>query len=64
MLLFALQKEFVIFAIDSFDGRLTYEGMIIVVPEGDHSVPPDTTRNPVWSDGVYNYLKKIGLPEI
>ena len=40
------------------------QGMIIVVPEGDHSVPPDTTRNPVWYDGVYNYLKEIGMPEI
>lgn len=40
------------------------QGMIIVVPEGDHSVPPDTTRNPAWYDGVYNYLKRIGLPEI
>lgn len=40
------------------------QGMIIVVPEGDYSVPPDTTRNPAWYDGVYNYLKRIGLPEI
>lgn len=40
------------------------QGMIIVVPEGDHSVPPDTTRNPAWYDGVYSYLKRIGLPEI
>ena len=40
------------------------QGMIIVVPEGDRSVPPDTTRNPEWYDGVYSYLKQIGFKEI
>jgi len=40
------------------------QGMIIVVPEGDRSIPPDDTRKPEWYDGVYNYLKEIGLSEI
>ena len=41
------------------------QGMIIVVPEGDvDGNPPDETRNPVWYDGIYNYLKEIGIPEI
>lgn len=40
------------------------QGMIIVVPEGDHNVPPDTTRNPQWYDSTYNYLRSIGIPEI
>ena len=40
------------------------QGMVIVVPNGDHGVPPDETRNPEWYDGIYNYLKEIGIPEI
>lgn len=40
------------------------QGMVIVVPEGDNGVPPDTTRKPEWYDGIYNYLKEIGIPEI
>ena len=40
------------------------QGMIIVVPNGDTSVPPDETRKPEWYDGVYNYLKEIGIKEI
>ncbi len=40
------------------------QGMVIVVPNGDYGVPPDQTRNPEWYDGVYNYLKEIGIPEI
>lgn len=36
-------------------------GMIIVVPEGD---PNDSTRKPEWYDGIYNYLKQIGLSVI
>ena len=39
-------------------------GMVIVVPNGDHGVPPDETRKPEWYDGIYNYLKEIGIPEI
>ena len=40
------------------------QGMIIVVPDGSHDVPPDETRKPEWYDGIYNYLKKIGIKEI
>lgn len=40
------------------------QGMVIVVPNGDHGVPPDETRKPEWYDGIYNYLKKIGIKEI
>lgn len=40
------------------------QGMIIVVPEGDHGVPPDTTRKPEWYDNIFNYLKEVGLPVI
>ena len=40
------------------------QGMVIVVPNGDNSVPPDETRKPEWYDGIYNYLKAIGLKEI
>ena len=40
------------------------QGMVIVVPNGDNSVPPDETRKPEWYDGIYNYLKSIGLKEI
>lgn len=40
------------------------QGMVICIPEGDHSVPPDETRKPEWYDGIYNYLKEIGIREI
>lgn len=40
------------------------QGMVIVVPNGDHGVPPDETRKPEWYDGIYNYLKDIGIKEI
>ena len=40
------------------------QGMIICIPEGDYSIPPDETRKPEWYDGIYNYLKQIGLKEI
>ena len=40
------------------------QGMVIVVPNGDNSVPADETRKPEWYDGIYNYLKAIGLKEI
>lgn len=40
------------------------QGMVIVVPNGDHGVPPDETRKPEWYDGIYNYLKEIGIQEI
>lgn len=40
------------------------QGMIIVVPNGDYGVPPDETRKPEWYDGIFNYLKEIGIKEI
>lgn len=40
------------------------QGMVIVVPDGDHGVPPDETRKPEWYDGIYNYLKDVGITEI
>lgn len=40
------------------------QGMVIVVPNGDDGVPPDETRKPEWYDGIYNYLKEIGIKEI
>lgn len=40
------------------------QGMVIVVPNGDNGVPPDETRKPEWYNGIYDYLKAIGLKEI
>lgn len=40
------------------------QGMVIVVPNGDNGVPPDETRKPEWYDGIYNYLRDIGIKEI
>ena len=40
------------------------QGMVICIPEGDHSVPPDETRKPEWYNGIYSYLKQIGIEEI
>lgn len=40
------------------------QGMVIVVPDGDYGNPPDETRKPEWYDGIYVYLKEIGLKEI
>lgn len=40
------------------------QGMVIVVPNGDNGVPQDETRKPEWYDGIYNYLKDIGIKEI
>ena len=40
------------------------QGMVIVVPNGDNSVPPDATRKREWDNRIYNYLKAIGLKEI
>ena len=37
------------------------QGMIICVPEGN---PDDHTRQPVFYDGTYEYLKSIGIEEI
>ena len=40
------------------------QGMVLVVPNGDYGVPPDETRKAEWYDGIYNYLKDIGIKEI
>jgi len=40
------------------------QGMVIVVPNGDDSVPPDETRKPEWYDGIYDYLKSVGIREL
>lgn len=40
------------------------QGMVIVVPNGDNGNPPDETRKPEWYDGIYSYLKEVGIPEI
>ncbi len=40
------------------------QGMVILVPNGDDGVPPDTTRKPEWYDEIYNYLSSIGIPSI
>ena len=37
------------------------QGMVICVPEGN---PEDSTRNPKYYDGTFNYLRSIGLEEI
>ena len=37
------------------------QGMVIVVPEGDHN---DPTRNPSFYDQTYSYLESIGFPLI
>ncbi len=37
------------------------QGMIIVVPKGDSK---DLTRNPVYYNGTFNYLKEIGFEVI
>lgn len=40
------------------------QGMVILIPNGDHGVPPDETRKPEWYDGIYKYLKEIGIKEV
>jgi len=37
------------------------QGVVIFIPEGDTN---DSTRNPEYYDGTYNYLKEIGMEEI
>ena len=37
------------------------QGMVIVVPEGTDEHP---TRDPVFYDGTYRYLKSIGIEEL
>ena len=40
------------------------QGMIILIPDGDHGVPPDDTRKPEWYDAIHQYLSDVGIPEI
>ncbi len=37
------------------------QGFVIFVPEGD---PADPTRDPAFYQGVYSYLRDIGIPQI
>jgi hypothetical protein len=37
------------------------QGMVIVVPPGD---PTDPTRNPSFYDPTFDWLKRIGIPEL
>ncbi len=37
------------------------QGMVLCIPEGN---PDDATRLPKFYNGTYEYLKKIGIPEI
>ena len=60
------KREIQLYQINAYRVLLTRarQGMVIVVPNGDNSVPPDETRKPEWYDGIYKYLKTIGLKEI
>lgn len=60
------KREIQLYQINAYRVLLTRarQGMVIVVPNGDTNVPPDETRKPEWYDGIYNYLKVIGLKEI
>ena len=59
----AINKEY---QINAYRVLLTRarQGMVIVIPNGDYGVPPDETRNPEWYDGIYQYLKSLGIKEI
>lgn len=37
------------------------QGTIIFVPKGD---PNDNTRLPKYYDGIFNYLKQLGIKEV
>lgn len=60
------KKENQAYQINAYRVLLTRarQGVIILVPNGDYGNPPDETRKPEWYDGVYAYLKEIGLKEI
>lgn len=60
------KHEIQLYQINAYRVLLTRarQGMVIVVPNGDDSIPPDETRKPEWYDGVYDYLKSIGIKEI
>lgn len=59
----AINKEY---QINAYRVLLTRarQGMVIVVPNGDNGTPPDETRKPEWYDGIYGYLKSLGIVEI
>ena len=59
----AINKEY---QINAYRVLLTRarQGMVIVVPNGDDGVPPDETRKPEWYDGIYDFLKSVGIKEI
>lgn len=60
------KREIQLYQINAYRVLLTRarQGMVIVVPNGDESVPPDETRKPEWYDGIYDYLKSIGIKEL
>ena len=60
------KREIQLYQINAYRVLLTRarQGMVIVVPDGDHGVPPDETRKPEWYDGIYHYLKSAGIKEI
>ncbi len=37
------------------------QGLVIAVPPGN---PDDPTRNPQWYDAIWEYLKRVGFPEL
>ena len=57
------QKEAQSYQLNAYRVLMTRarQGMIICVPEGN---PDDHTRQPVFYDGTYEYLKSIGIEEI
>ena len=60
------KREIQLYQINAYRVLLTRarQGMIIVVPNGDDSIPPDETRKPEWYDGIYDYLRSVGIKEI
>ncbi len=60
------KREIQLYQINAYRVLLTRarQGMVIVVPNGDDGVPPDETRKPEWYDGIFDYLKSIGIKEI
>jgi len=60
------KREIQLYQINAYRVLLTRarQGMVIVVPNGDNSIPPDETRKPEWYDDIYNYLKSTGIKEI
>ena len=60
------KREIQLYQINAYRVLLTRarQGMVIVVPNGDDGVPPDETRKPEWYDGIYDYLKSVGIKEI